>query len=781
MDEIVEEFLVESLENLDQLDRDLLALEQDPANREAISSIFRTVHTIKGTCGFLGFTTLESVTHVGENLLSRLRDGDLAIDAEIADALLAMSDAVRSILGSIERQGSEGDTDYAPLVARLGALHERAGDPEAARDDPQPEASGEGPDPDQVDSDARIGELLVAEGATSEVDVALGLIEQHEGDPRHLGEILVEQGAVEPAQVREVLEQQIDQRSSVADSSIRVDVRLLDDLMNLVGELVLARNQILQWGAARAVDSMFVSTSQRLNLITTELQARMMKTRMQPVANVWGKFPRVVRDLAAKCGKQVSVVMEGQETEFDKTVIEAIKDPLTHLVRNAVDHGLETPEERRARGKPAQGVLSLRAYHEGGQVNIEIADDGNGIDVERVKAKAVERGLLRTEEAATISDREAMSLIFLPGFSTAEAVTSVSGRGVGMDVVKTNIEGIGGSLDVSSRPGEGTVFRIKIPLTLAIIPALVVTAGGQTFAIPQVNLLELVRLDPGSGSRVESVQGAPVYRLRGDILPLVSLRDELRLGDRPGSSDIESQRGDDHDESVNIVVLQAEDRQFGLVVDGISDTEEIVVKPLSPQLQSIAVFSGCTIMGDGSVALILDVLGLAQHAGVLSERSERRAAEHEVAQQAGETEEPLLVVQLGPDARAAVPLALVHRLEEIDRTILERSAGRDVVQYRGGIMPLVGVAEVLGLCPAPDDGRPLQVIVYDDGGRSVGLVVDRVLDIVATHVGATSSSGVPGIAGSIVVAGGVTDLLDVSEIIARSDATPARELVETNR
>ncbi|GIU89040.1 MAG: ATPase [Acidimicrobiia bacterium] len=769
MDEVVEEFLVESFENLDQLDRDLLALEQDPENRDAIASIFRIVHTVKGTCGFLGFTKLEEITHVGENLLSQLRDGTLTVDARIADALLALGDAIREILGTIERDGAEGDTDYAQLVQRLSALQQGASDaaPPTVGDDhadatqaaPQSEADAAPPV-----EDPRIGEQLVAEGRASEVDVALGLIEQDQGDPRRLGEILVEQGVVEPAHVREALERQADQRAGITDSTIRVDVALLDDLMNLVGELVLARNQLMQWGAERAADSVFVNTSQRLNLITTELQARMMKTRMQPVGNVWGRFPRVVRDLASKFSKQVAVVMEGSETELDKTVIEAIKDPLTHLVRNSVDHGIELPEDRARAGKPRQGTLSLRAYHEGGQVILEIADDGKGIDVERVKAKAVERGLVPEHRAAELSDREATQLIFLPGFSTAEAVTSVSGRGVGMDVVKTNIERIGGSLEVVNHPGEGTTFRIKIPLTLAIIPALVVSAGGHRFAIPQVNLLELVRLDGAAGGRIEHVQGAPVYRLRGEILPIVSLHDELDLELSTSDADLDAAG-----EGVSVVVLQAEDRQFGLVVDDVHDTEEIVVKPLSPQLEAIDVFSGCTIMGDGTVALILDVVGLAHRAGVLAERREGRITDTEGTETATHTDDEvtLLVVQLGADARGAIPLALVHRLEEIDDAGVEHAAGRQVVQYRGGIMPLVHAADVLGLPHATSGAEPLQVVVFETEGGNAGLIVERVLDIVTAHESTRSRVGgdADGIAGTMILGGAVTALIDVARLL----------------
>ena len=394
---------------------------------------------------------------------------------------------------------------------------------------------------------------------------------------------------------------------AVSDSAIRVDVRLLDKLMTLVGELVLARNQIMQYSTSQE-DASFLGTVQRFNLLTTELQVNVMKTRMQPIGNIWNKFPRVVRDLAVACGKQARIELEGQETELDKTIIEAIRDPLTHLLRNAIDHGMEPPDERLTRGKPAEGRLLLHAFHQGGKVIIEITDDGKGIDPQRVREKAIHAKLITPEQAARLSERELVNLVFLPGFSTADRVTHFSGRGVGMDVVRTNVEKIGGTVDIESRLGRGTTIKMKIPLTLAIIPALTITVGGDRYAIPQVSLLELVRLEGEQAQRgIEQIHGAPVYRLRGNLLPLVYLNRQLQ---------VESVRPDD--DIINIVVLQADDRQFGLVVDAIHDTEEIVVKPLQKQLKGISAFSGATIMGDGKVALILDVLGLAQKAHVIS-------------------------------------------------------------------------------------------------------------------------------------------------------------------
>ncbi len=767
-DSILKEFLIESRENLDQLDRDLVALEQDPQDPARLASIFRTIHTIKGTCGFLGLTRLEAVAHVGENLLSRLRDGVLLLDAEITTALLALVDRVREILANVEQTGTEGEGDDSALIATLTRLQEPAQPASQSRDSAATAQENAATAPQAPETPHRavpppLGEVLVEIGATEPSKVLEALRQQAEGDPRHVGEILVERQELHPQDLVKALHVQETAAGSVSEGSVRVDVGLLDKLMNLVGELVLARNQILQFTATQR-DTAFLGSTQRLNLITTELQEGVMKTRMQPIGNVWNRFPRVVRDLARQCGKKVRVEMEGKETELDRTIIEAIKDPLTHVVRNAVDHGIEPPAARLAAGKPAEGLLALRAYHEGGQVNIEISDDGGGIDPERIRAKALERGLITHEQAARMSERECVQLVFLPGFSTAQVVTNVSGRGVGMDVVKTNIEKIGGTVDIQSHPGQGTTLKIKIPLTLAIIPALIVTSGGDRYAIPQVNLLELVRLEGEQAQQaIEHIHGAPVYRLRGQLLPLVYLNRELGLEEPAASRD-----------GVNIVVLQADDRQFGLVVEGISDTEEIVVKPLSKQLKNISLFAGATIMGDGRVALILDVLGVAQRAGVISELRDRALGELAARPaQAGEQLQSLLVVGLGQGRRAAIPLELVARLEEIDASSIELADGAEVVQYRGRILPLVRLAEVLGHPPCQTQGKEtLQVVVYSEQDQSVGLVVDRILDIVEVPLAVERAATRPGVRGSAVIQNRVTDLVDVRGLMAETLARP---------
>jgi two-component system, chemotaxis family, sensor kinase CheA len=779
--DIVKDFLVESYENLDRLDRDLVGLEKNPHDRDALAGVFRTIHTIKGTCGFLGFPQLEKVAHVGESLLTRLRDGQLTLNPELTTALLGMVDAVRQMLGSIDVSGSEGERDDTKLIATLTRLQQSPEAPAKSAVATVPEYASE---PGALPSS--IGDILMQRAGVTQAEILLAVEKQKEGDPRRMGEILVEQGAARPADVVDALRIQQSSRAAAAasDSTIRVDVALLDKVMNLVGELVLARNQVLLF-ASRAKDTAFLAASQRLNLITTELQEGVMKTRMQPIGNIWGQFPRTVRDVALGCGKEVAIEMEGKETELDKTIIEAIKDPLTHLVRNSVDHGIELPEDRVKAGKDRIGRLILRAFHEGGQVNIEICDDGAGLNPERIRKKAVERGLITGEQAARLTEREIFNLIFLPGFSTAEKVTNVSGRGVGMDVVKTNVEKIGGTVDVQSTLGRGTTVRVKIPLTLAIIPALVVTCGGDRYAIPQVSLLELVRLEADEVAKgIELVHGAPVYRLRGRLLPLVYLNQELKLA-------ADARPATEMDGAVNIVVLRADERQFGLVVDEINDTEEIVVKPLRKQLKTVKTFAGSSIMGDGKVALILDVLGLAQRAGVVTETRNRALTEKITESPATAGEKQAFLLFAGPgDCRMAIPLSALARLEEFPVAQVEMSGSQWVTQYRGQILPLIRLNVVLQeqekgrrnklhtmQAPPPPDSGSIQVLVLNHEGRSFGLVVERILDIVEDRADVKSAAMRASVLYSVVIGDRVTELLDIPAILRSADlkaAHPAR-------
>ena len=786
MDEIVKDFLIESNENLDRLDQELVKLETDPSSKELLASIFRTIHTIKGSCGFLGFARLEKLAHAGENLLSRLRDGKLTLNEEITSGLLAMVDAVRKMLSAIQASGQDGEEDYASLIEHLARLQQAQASPpapaavpvapaNAAEKPPSPAATITGsppashsrpePAPDDLLPDpSKLGGLLLQRGQVSPEDLARALQQQEEGRKR-IGDILIDQGAARQEDVQSAQRTLESRNPEAAVETIRVGVTLLDRLMNLVGELVLARNQLLQF-SNNTEDAGFQTLSQRMNLIASELQEQVMRTRMQPIGNIWSKFPRTVRDLALNCGKEVRVEMEGKETDLDRTIIEAIKDPLTHLVRNSVDHGIESPADRKKAGKDPCGRLILRAFHEGGQVNIEITDDGAGLNGERIRRKAIERGVVPADQAARMQDRDIFNLIFLPGFSTAEKISNVSGRGVGMDVVKTNVEKIGGTVEVHSSAGQGTTVKVKIPLTLAIIPALIVISGGERFAIPQVSLLELVRLEAGKG--IEMVHGAPVYRLRGRLLPLVYLNRELQIASA-GEKETAGPA------ATNIVVVQAAGRQFGLVVDEITDTEEIVVKPLGKQLKGISAYSGATIMGDGRVALILDVLGLAQYASVLTEARDRALAGKTAESVAGVAGKQTFLLFAGPgDSRMAIPLSTLARLEEFPPAQVEMSGSQWVTQYRGRILPLVRLTVVLEErrnklralpAPPPADSEPIQVLVLNHEGKSFGLVVERILDIVEDKADIKSAASRALVLYSAVIGNRVTELLDIPAIL----------------
>jgi two-component system chemotaxis sensor kinase CheA len=761
MNEVIREFLIETHENLAQLDLDLVTLEKDPTESETLARVFRTLHTIKGTAGFLGLEKLQAVAHAAENLLSRLRDGHLRFNPGIATVLLAAVDAVRQMLKDVEASEKDGDGDFSTLIRALEQM--RHG-----------ESTAQSNLQHTIPADAKSISTLTPPQTIIEV-------RREESPPP------AAPAATMMAQESSLSDASEARPSAVSDSSIRVDVGLLDKLMNLVGELVLARNQIVQHTASQE-NSAVLGPVQRLNLLTTELQAGVMKTRMQPIGTIWSKFPRVVRDLAVACGKQACLEMEGQDTELDKSIIEAIRDPLTHLVRNAVDHGIEVPAEREARGKPVQGRLALHAFHEGGKVIIEISDDGAGIDPERVRAKAIQTKLVTPEQAERLKEHELVNLVFLPGFSTTDKVTQFSGRGVGMDVVRTHVEKIGGTVSIDSQLGQGTTVKMKIPLTLAIIPALTVTSGGDRYAIPQVSLLELVRLEGEKAQRgIERLHGVQVYRLRGNLLPLVYLSQQLEIEKRKDKN-TETGRLSAADEGVvNIVVLQADDRQFGLVVDAIHDTEEIVVKPLQKQLKGINVFAGATIMGDGKVALILDVLGLAQRANVIAGVRERALSDKSAtaAEPAADRQTVLLFATRG-GGRMAIPLAQVDRLEEFPRSALERVGPFNVVQYRNEVLPLIHVSRALVEKSHPANGQAgrrrrwhtatkgnandtIQVVVHAGKEQRVGLVVDQILDIAEVSLSNRSRAQRPGVLFTAVVQGRVTEFLDLERIMGDVD------------
>lgn len=823
--EIIQEFLVEAHDGLGRLDMELVELEKGEAKSETLSSVFRTMHSLKGSAGFLGFQKLESLTHVAESLLSRLRDGKLNVTVEIVSVLLATIDAVREMLRSIELNGTDGEPTYLDLIARLRALTVNEPGPsvpavsKVSLQDPSfvvdrvsleqtqwvpipaPKVAVAAHGPSNVQHELAgsaeshaLASVATTEATTAERkprrkrkpksadgsgDKASARGTEFNGPPSESGIVMPNSGSnsdivVPPSESSLVMPQA--GGSKVADSTIRLGVERVDKMMNLVTELVLSRNQIMQHTLVQTDPSLAVA-SRNLNLITSELQESVMRMRMQPISNVWGTLPRVVRDLSLECGKRVRLMMEGADTELDKSVLEAIKDPLMHLVRNAIDHGLETPEVRQSRGKPAEGCLRLRAYHESGHIHIEISDDGAGIDRVRLKAKARESGLLTSEQAERLNDESILSLIFLQGVSTRDAVTNLSGRGVGMDVVKSNVERIGGMVDVHSTLEVGTTFKLRIPLTLAIIHALLVTCAGERYAIPQTSMIELIRRHGDRAQTgIERIHDVRVLRYRGKLLPLVSLTQVLGGTEATG-------------ESINIVVLQADQQQFGLIVDRVNDTQEIVVKPLNKLLRGISSLAGATILGDGQVALILDVTGLADlalgdvrqlTAGSASVESEPEATSQDTQQ---------VVLVSGPHGeRLAVPLSAVARLEEFPTTKIEWTGTRPVIQYRNQILPLVDVLGLLaretavGWDSVPTGTRtdnrvgtesqptPIQVVVCTDGTSHVGLVVGRILDIVTDPLLVRSSSAREHILFTAVVQRQVTEVLNVASLISSAEA-----------
>ncbi len=724
LDNVIKLFLVETNENLNQFELELIALEKGSAGEETIQVLFRILHSFKGTCGFLGYPRLEKLAHAGENLLFHLREGNVKISTTITNLLMKMSDLIRGGINHIEKDRKEPESDNADFIAQIEETIKNSS--------PASKPASKEPAPEKMENTPE-----KSDNTPEKIQIAAEI----------------------PEAVRENMENI--QKSSIADATIHVDVELLDRIMNHVGELVLARNQVLQH-SLKSDDHAFIANAQKLNLITTKLQEVVMKTRMQPVSNVLNQLPRVVRDVSQACGKEVELLLEGGETELDKTLLEAVRDPLLHIVRNAVDHGIESPKEREKKNKPRKGTLTVKAFHESGQVIVEISDDGAGIQLEKIKEIALQKGLITAEKLARLNEREITNLIFLPGLSTAGQVTKVSGRGVGMDVVRTNVEKIGGAIDLHSRPDRGTTIIIKIPLTLAIVPALIVSCNDDLYAIPQLSLLELVRLEGDQiKEMVDTIQGAPVYRLRGELLPLVYLNKVL-----------DPQSAVRNDNSLNMVILQAENHPFGLVVDQIFDTEEIVVKPLSKKLKYLNYYSGATIMGDGKVALILDVLGLARLCNVVTTDQDELAAVKAAAgdeQTARRNLTTLLLFRLGESNQMAVDLGAVARLEEFASADIESAGDREVIQYRGLIIPLIRIRDhVQHRHSEVVDSDRIQVVVYNHSGRSAGLVVDTIVDIIQDQVSIEKADASEGILGTAIIQKRVTQIIDAERLVARA-------------
>ncbi len=748
LDRVFQDFLVESQENLDRLDQEFVALEHDPANEQLLASVFRTIHSIKGSAGFLNLTCLEQVSHCAEDVLAKLRDHSLALDEDLTTILLRAVDSIKSILIHLQKTGEEGEHNMQEVLEDLKAVMTGT-----TKKKPTPSKSKK----------LATSEKKVAVSKPTQVEKAEFPAQEAPPELTEFGEEAhkEEERAARDQKVAETMEHAL---LTVEDTRVHVDLDLLDQLMNLIGELVLARNRITQLAGTEMIDPQtFRLVAQRLNTVVSELQETMLKTRMQPVKKVFGILPRLVRDLAYAHGKQVNLQLKGQETELDRTLLEALKDPLTHLVRNAIDHGIESPEIRRQQDKVPTGTITISASHEGGQVHIEIADDGAGIDLEQIKTKVIKEGLFPSERAEKLSERDLLNILFRPGFSTSMTVTNISGRGVGMDVVKRNLDRIGGSVEIQTERYQGTTVKIRIPITLAIIPVLMVIAAGQRFAIPQVYLDELVMLrdeEDGGGLGIERVYGAEVYRLRGELLPLLRLNHVLQLPTQESLAQDET----------NIVVVSVGPARFGIIVDEVGDTEEIVVKPLSSHIKQLSCYDGATILGDGKVALILNVNGLFTAAQFdlqnleNAEQAERKREEQIQAVSQGEQRQTIVLFRIGKREYYGVPLAFVVRLEEFPASQIEYSGGREVLQYRSGVLPLLRLEPYLNIEPVPDlEMLPLIVFSVE---RPIGLVVTEIFNTVeiSTHLD-TETFQQKGVLGSTIVDGHSVLVLDIHGLI----------------
>ncbi len=743
---LLKEFLLESFEGLSTITELLPKLEKSPQDEEIINSIYRAVHTLKGAACFLHFAKLQELTHAAENLLELIKKKKLMIVPDVIDTLLSFSDLVGLILSSIESTSSEGASNVEDVVKRINdiAIGKISGVDSSSTHAPEPAER----------------EPVVNHEVSPAAQKEWGVQGQDDGMPEKFGEDgSIQAGSGDQSDTP-------DRKKSVSDSVVRVNVNLLDKMMNVVGELVLNRNQIIQF-ATKFDNPELNRLASQLNLITSELQTDIMTTRMQPIGAVLNKFERIVRDMARESGKRINIRIEGKETELDKTLLEAVKDPLTHLIRNAVDHGLETPDQREKSGKSKEGLLSIRAYHEGGQVTVEIQDDGRGLQREKILNKAIKNNLISAESARQMSEKQINDLIFLPGFSTAEKVTNLSGRGVGMDVVRTNIERIGGVVDVSSKEGHGTTFKLRVPLTLAIVPALLIGDDNEYFAIPQVSLVELVLLEGERLSELESIQGAEFFRLRGELVPIVRLRNILNGVRTHVNSEIP-------DQSLNILVLNADGRVFGLIVDAIEDTQEIVVKPLK-LLKSLSIYAGATIMGDGRVALILDPTGIASWSQLAQSKEDVEVVTETQAQDYQE----LLLFRLLDRCVYGIPLCLINRLEEIKRDQIEYVGRRMVLRYRGHVMPLIDLNEKfhIGKTNLERDRVPLLVLYLNH--HYFGLLVDEISDITSSEMEIQALvKEQEGIMGSLFVGERTVTVIDTFKIIDCCEADDSKSVID---
>ena len=758
-EEFISEFLIEASENLDQLDQDLVALEKNPHDPDRLASIFRTIHTIKGTCGFFGFTKLSNLSHHGEHLLGLLRDGKLHFDEQLASLLLELVDAIRTFLTAIESTGKEGDAAFPDLCQKMDATCLLA----AAPPNNQTEERLASPSSSTNQSNQ-------PDDRTTSTPEKNSVVSTTSNDP-------AEANKLTPAASPDILSRSESTRSTnTFDATIRVDVQLLDTIVDLVGELVLARNQLR---TTATNEPALLDAVNRIHTVTGELQEVAMKTRMAPIDQLFNKFPRIVRDVAAACDKKVNLHIDGSDTELDRTLIEKIRDPLTHLIRNAIDHGIESKDMRSVAGKSTSGEISLRAFQESGQVTIEVSDDGAGISVDAVCKKAVEKGLVTEDAASAMSDERIFQFIFEPGFSTANAVTDISGRGVGMDVVRTNIESIGGTIDISSQRGVGTIVRVRIPLTLAIIPALIISSGGERLAIPQPYIQELISLRKnGAIHIIDGLEGAPVLRLRDRLIPVVYLDRWLGLRDwekRPTSG--------------TVVVVKVDNHEFGLVVDAVTTSENqhrhatettglwfIVVKAISSLLAPMGIYSGATVMGDGSVVLILDLRGITMAADIpaLTRRAGDLQSTSEEPREVVQESSRYLVCETHNGHRVAVPLNQVQRLENFLESEIDPAADSRFVKRNGELTQLIDPDQVLHTSKElgkEPTGSLVGIILPNELGNKA-IAVRRIIDIETGHGPLEKTATKRGLLGTLLVGDSATEVMDIVSASQWSEENP---------
>ena len=726
-DEILTEFTLEAREILDQLDSDFVLLEASPTDKKLIGNIFRGLHTLKGSSGFFSFKRLEKISHAGESLLGKIRDGQLSLDLNKSNVLLQMIDVLRIIIESIEKNKAEPAGDDAALISSIGNLSH--GNEEIIIDNVSAHVVA---DLNQAIPDATIQHADISE---AEVSINLSITENINTPP-----------------AQEIQETQEN------NTPVRINLDTLDKLMNLASEMVLARNRLLPF-ADNSADLQFTNTVHSIDLLTLELQERMMKMRMQSISHVWSKFPRLIRDAANQTNKKVTLIQNGADTEIDRSLLDGIRDPLMHIIRNSVDHSIEEPDVRVRKGKPETGQIVLNASHQNGMILIEVSDDGAGINLELIKQRAIERKLISPETASQLSKSELIDLIFQPGFSTKEAVTSLSGRGVGMDVVKTNITNIGGTIEITSEPDLGTQIQLKIPLTLAIIPALFITCADQVFSIPENRIIELVKLSPKSqADAFQNFHGIPVFKLRNQLLPLIYLDQVLEL----------KSAGSAPDDDIYIVLLQSGPTYFGLAVASVDNIQDIVVKPLGGTLNDIPYFAGATIMGNGRVSLILDIDNIALHSGFTAQdlstlNKEKLLDTNPPVEMMG-----ILVFEIAGLERMAIPLDRLRHIDMLDMDQIQMQGDKEVIYLNKELFYVVQLNQFVNGADTQyaSKSKVVPALTCVSNQRLYSLLVEHVVEIIQVPkqliASATPQNGIEGYA---IWNDRVINVLDLDEIL----------------